>query len=380
MERWNPNLYIIEGRENNYSEEYLQQLVSVGRVLNNKRLPVIFSLSQLANLSRTLYSDLHAYVSRSDIHSSDNTYRSFTIKKRSGGKRWISIPCSPLMAVQKLIAQEVLNNLKPHPAAMAYVSGMPNPLKDHAKKHIGAKWILKLDIKNFFSNISEQQVYRVFYDVGYPKLLSFEMARLCTRVTPKRMGKRWNNIIRNEYVGRYAYDKMGSLPQGAPTSPALSNLVCIALDTELEALADSQGVTYSRYADDLCFSFCEASRQEVISFKKEVRSILWGYKFEVNSDKTRIIPPGCRQIITGVVIDSGSTTIPKELRNRIRMHLYYSKKIGIPKHCEEKGFRSVIGFRNHLYGLISYVCSINPSQGRKFNEAFLELPWLNFRI
>ena len=380
MDRWNPNLYIQEGKEKGYSKEYLTSLLTIGRVVSRRKLPVIYSLSHLANTSRTLYSDLHAFVGRSNKHSADETYKSFTIKKRSGGDRWISIPCPPLMAVQSWISQEILSGLLPHHAAMAYVSGLSNPLKSHAEKHIGAKWVLKVDIKNFFNNISEQQVYKVFKELGYPKLLSFEMARLCTRITPKRRGERWNKIIRQQYVGRYAHRRMGSLPQGAPTSPALSNLVCFKLDEDLETLAEGHGATYSRYADDLCFTFFESNRKSVASLKKLVVQILWAHKFEENSDKTRVIPPGCRKIITGIVIDSGKTTIPKELRDRIRMHLYYANKNGIPEHCKEKGFRSVIGFRNHLNGLITYVGSINPPQGSKFKAEFSQLPWLDFDI
>jgi len=380
MNRWNPNLYLREGKERGYSEKYLNALLTVGRSLTRRNLPVIYSLSHLANNSRTLYSDLHAFVSRSENHSADETYKNFTVKKRSGGCRWISIPCPPLMAVQSWIAQQILSSLPTHPAAMAYVSGLHNPLKAHSEKHLGATWILKVDIKNFFSNISEQQVYKVFRGLGYPKLLSFEMARLCTRITPRRTGSRWNKEIELRYIGRYAHSQMGSLPQGSPTSPALSNLVCQKMDEELEALAESRGAVYSRYADDLCFSFFESSRQDVVSFKKSVVKVLWAQKFEENSEKTRIIPPGRRKIITGIVIDSGKTTIPKELRDRIRMHLYHSKRNGIPEHCKEKGFRSVIGFRNHLNGLINYVRSINAPQGQKFQSEFDKLPWLDFDI
>lgn len=380
MERWIPNFYLQEGREKGYSEEYLQSLLDVGRVVGRNNLPVVYTLSHLANTSRTLYSDLHAFVARSENHSADETYRSFTIKKRSGGDRWISIPCPPLMAVQSWIAQEILRGIPTHPAAMAYVSGLKNPLKVHARKHLGARWILKVDIKNFFNNISEQQVYKIFKGAGYPELLSFEMARLCTRITPRRRGKRWNKGSDTRYLNQYANSLIGSLPQGAPTSPAASNIVCLAMDEEFEALAVDFGATYSRYADDLCFSFFDSDRAAITSFRKLVVKILWGHKFEENSSKTRIIPPGRRKIITGIVIDSGKTTVPKELRDRIRMHLYYAGKYGIPSHCKRKSFRSVIGFRNHLSGLIAYVSSINPNQGSVLHAEYSKLPWLEFDI
>jgi len=380
MERWIPNSYLREGIEKHYSKDYLDALLQTGRLLREQNVPVIFSLAHLANYSRTLYSDLHDFVSRVDDHRAGKTYKNFTISKRSGGVRWISIPCSPLMAVQSWISQEILSGLQPHSAAMAYVKGKLEPLKAHAETHIGAKWVLKVDIKSFFSNISEQQVYGVFKGLGYPNLLSFEMARLCTRITPNRNGKRWRRKVDEDYAGPYFYDLMGSLPQGSPTSPALSNLVCRKMDEDLETLALSHGVTYSRYADDLCFSFLESDRRTITNFKRLVVSILIKYNFEENSKKTRIIPPGSRKIITGIVIDSGKATIPRELRDRIRMHLYYAKKVGIADHCKEKGFRSIIGFRNHLFGLITYASSINPSQGAKLQDEFSRLPWLDFDI
>tara|TARA_R110001592_G_scaffold361501_1_gene672315 strand:+ start:8689 stop:9825 length:1137 start_codon:yes stop_codon:yes gene_type:complete len=378
MTRWNPNSFQKEGIDKGYNKQYLSRLIEQGHLIDQNNLPVIYSLANLANQSNTKYSELHTHVSRAK--PANIAYKSFTIKKRSGGKRWISIPCPPLMTVQSWIAQEILNKLNPHRSAMAYVDGMSNPLKTNATKHIGSKWLLKLDIINFFNNISEKQVYKVFENAGYPKLLSFEMARLCTRITPKRKGKRWKQELNSGRWEKYNCGAVGSLPQGAPTSPALSNLVCKDMDVELEALTRANLATYTRYADDLCFSFFESTRSEIVKFKKKVTDILWKYQFNENLDKTRIIPPGKRKILTGVVIDSGKTTIPKELRDRIRMHLYYAKKNGIPDHCKHKEFRSVIGFRNHLHGLIMYVRSINEQQGNNFLKEFNLLPWLEFEI
>lgn len=380
MERWNPNLFFKEGLENNYNPDYLDVLIKKGTEIQSNEIPVIYSLAHLANLSKTLYIDLHTFSSRANKPTSDFPYKNFPIKKRSGGKRWISIPVPPLMAVQSWIARNILRHISPHGSATAFVAGLSSPLKSHAQRHCGSNWILKLDLKNFFSNISEKQVYEVFRNLNYPKLLSFEMARICTRITPNRLGKRWTNEWA-EFERPYDYCRfVGSLPQGAPTSPALSNLVCVNLDKELSELTASSSGVYSRYADDMCFSFMSSSREEIASFKKSVNKILWKYNFNENKAKTRIIPPGSRKIITGLVIDSGMVTIPREVRSRIREHLYYAGKYGIPQHCEKKGFRSVIGFRNHLYGLLMHVYSINPEQGEKFKNEFNQLPWLDFDI
>lgn len=356
----------------------MQRLVATGRNIQLSNIPVVFSLSHLANLSQTCYSDLHLFVSRQTAGQKDFPYRNFTIRKRSGGRRWISIPVPPLMAVQSWIAKNILNNVQPHRAAYAYVIG--RRAKDHAKNHCASNWLLKIDIKDFFNNISERQVYQIFTSLGYPKLMSFEMARLCTRVTPGRTGKRWNVAWGDFQVDDYTSRLIGSLPQGAPTSPALSNLVCSGMDTQLEKLANEYGGTYSRYADDLCFSLMDSSRDDLLRLKKEVSSVLWNNSFTENRKKTQIIPPGARKVVTGLIVNGGSPTIPKEVRDSVRMHLYYCKKLGIPRHCERQRFRSVIGFRNYLYGLIMYVRSINPIQGESFFNQYSELPWINFEI
>lgn len=380
MKRWNPNTFLIEGNKRGYSPEYLNNLILHGRKISTENIPVIYSLAHLAKLSRTLYADLHSFVARSAFEDSNYPYKNFPIKKRSGGKRWISIPAPPLMAVQSWISHNILTQIIPHKAAYAYVNNLKNPLKKHTEIHCNSKWVLKIDIKNFFSNISERQVYKVFKNINYTNLLSFEMARLCTRITPHRGGKRWNKEWINHGISDYSNRHIGSLPQGAPTSPALSNLVFKEIDEEISRVALENGASYSRYADDLCFSFYDTSRSKILEFKKNVSAILWKHSFTENKKKTRIIPPGARKIITGLVVNSGHPTVPKEIRDRIRMHLYFSKKLGIPAHCKNKGFRSVIGFRNHLYGLIMYVQSIDFQKGNDFKNKFDELPWVKFNI
>lgn len=378
MTRWNPNLFRKEGQLKGYNPEYLGALIVQGEKVVENRVPVIFSLAHLANLSRTLYSDLHGFVSRSDILTKDFPYRNFPIAKRTGGKRWISIPVPPLMAVQQWIGQNILNKVEPHTAAFAYVP--KRRLLDHAQRHCGATWLVKVDVKDFFSNISERQVFQVFLRLGYPKLLSFEMARLCTRVTPKRQGAKWTNSYGEHSIPDYDCKYVGSLPQGAPTSPALSNLVCVDLDLDLSDLAISKSATYSRYADDLCFSLTAGSREDAFALKREVSKVLWKHGFSENPKKTRVVPPGARMVLTGLNVNADVPTVPREVRDLVRMHLHYAKKNGIPVHCKERGFRSVVGFKNYLLGLIGYVASVDKKYGAAFYAKFNELLWIDFDL
>ena len=129
--------------------------------------------------------------------------------------------------------------------------------------HCGCKWLVKVDVMQFFESISERQVYRVFLRLGYEPLVAFEAARVCTRLTNtgRRFTRhRWRNIFApTRYsIEHYRSARVGNLPQGAPTSPMLSNLVVWHLDEELTQLAAVKGMVYTRYADDLLFSTASA--------------------------------------------------------------------------------------------------------------------------
>lgn len=375
---WNPNSFRKEGLAKNYDPAYLEVLVQQGDLSFDKQLPIVFSLSHLANLSRTLYSDLHGFVSREGIHRKNFPYKNFTIGKRSGGRRWISVPVPPLMAVQKWVSQHILNKVTPHPAAFAYAPR--RRILDHARRHCDADWVLKIDLKDFFGNISERQVFHVFLALGYTRLLAFEMARLCTKASPNREGKRWANVELDYSVPSYNSRFVGSLPQGAPTSPGLSNLVFAPVDKQLSELAQNKSVTYSRYADDLCFSFVGGSRRSAIELRRNVADILWEAGFSENSKKTRIIPPGARKIVTGLNVDGAAPTLPKQVRDSVRMHLHYAQLNGIPEHCRTRGFHSVIGFRNYLLGVIGYIATVDQRAGKRFLHQFNELGWIDFGL
>lgn len=377
MERWNPNLFSKNGLAAGYDGKYVEALVDAGRKVDAREVPVIYSLAHLARLTNVRYGDLHAVVSRV-ISSGEFPYRNFTIRKRSGGRRWISVPAPALLSAQTWIAQRVLRAVPVHAAAYGYVHKKPAPLVANAQRHLGASWFLHMDVQDFFSNISEVQVFHVFKELQYPDLLAFEMARLCTRVTPNRKGERWVRSSSVMGIDSYSSRLVGSLPQGAPTSPALSNLVCRALDAEVEKIAGSYKATYTRYADDMCFSVTEADRERMLALKREVDLALRKNGFSSNSRKTRIVPPGARKVVTGIVVNGDRPSVPRELRDRIRMHLFYCRRRGIPEHCQRKGFFSVIGFRNHLGGLIGYVRTVDPRLGAKLFAEFDALPWAPF--
>ena len=152
------------------------------------------------------------------------------------------------MRLQRWINQNILSLKPPHRASFAY--HRDGGVLRAAQIHCRCKWLVKLDIRDFFDSVKERQVYRVFRSLGYGALLSFELARICTR-RPEH-----NRLGEPASYGVPVYRKgaEGRLPQGAPTSPALANLAVSNLDERLQAIANARGWTYTRYADDLAFS------------------------------------------------------------------------------------------------------------------------------
>jgi len=276
-----------------------------------------------------------------------------------------------LKIVQSWIARNILSCANVHDSAKAYKAG--ESIVDNALPHCGAEWLLKLDICDFFNHCSERQVYYVYKRMNYPSLLSLELARLCTKVDVGRPGRRWSNTDKSYSVEEYKSFRVGSLPQGAPTSPALSNLIFERLDEILFALSLGNSGCYTRYADDLTFSFNGSSRSKILEFKRKVSNELKKSGFEINIKKTRIIPPGARKVVTGLNVNGSCPALTRELRDKIKADLYYCKKYGVVNHCEKNKYKSILGFSNHMSGMISFVYSVNPSLAAKYKEQYDEL-------
>ena len=172
---------------------------------------------------------------------------------------------------------------------------------------------------------------------------------------------------------------LGHLPQGAPTSPMLSNLVMYDFDRSVEEIANEFGLTYTRYADDLTLStaseeFNRVKAQKAIS---RIYQIIRKFSFEPNFTKTQIIPPGARRVVLGLLVDGIEPKLTKQFRDRLRLHLHHigPNGAGAIKHAEQNHFQSVFGLRNHIEGLISFAHSVDPDYAKKAWEALGEAKW-----
>jgi RNA-directed DNA polymerase len=219
---WSPQHFAHEALDARCKPEVIEAALDAALAIKraNEDLPVIFTLEHLGHLI-----DVNAETLRSFVDRRDDPYRIFRVKKRPRpgwgaapprASRTICVPSPALMHTQRWIAQNILNAVVPHPASFAFAPG--RSLLDAASHHAGCSWLIKLDVRNFFEAISERRVYRVFRELGYGALISFELARICTRSpAPSAVGS-------GAFASGLPYPArpQGFLPQGAPSSPMLS--------------------------------------------------------------------------------------------------------------------------------------------------------------
>jgi len=239
--------------------------------------------------------DLEDLARRLDVSTSELAdlvinYTEALIPKRSGGTRRLLIPAAPLKKLQRLINRRLLNRLKSHPAATGFERG--HSIVTNAAYHRGRPVVVSMDVKNFFPSTSAKRIKQYFLLIGWNK----EVANLLTKICTHEKG----------------------LPQGAPTSPRLSNLVNYPLDSAVSAYAAKCGIAYTRYADDLTFSFPidDAGLIANVIGMAKVNLDEFGYTAHQRK-KLRIRRRHQRQIVTGLVVNE-RVQLPRETRRWLR--------------------------------------------------------------
>lgn len=256
-------------------------------ILNLPKIYDLNSFSRVIGLSTTII-----YLLSKETNRYYNSR--FIPKKKKGSVRQLDIPSFSMRIVQNWIKRNILDSIPISNSAMAFRKGKNYGIKKNAELHKENEYILKIDFENFFGNISREKVFYAFKSVGYNNTISDILTNICT------------------------YNE--SLPQGAVTSPSISNIVCKMLDSRLEGLASKRNITYSRYADDLIFS----SNDEVLlkKTKKVIFDIIDDEGFNINNDKIRFISPQTRKSITGLLIVENKVIVPKELKRKVRAMIH----------------------------------------------------------
>ena len=255
-------------------------------------------------------------------------YRKAKLPKKSGGFRNLSVPDEVLKSIQKRIAEVLLIHMPVSRYAKAYRFG--SSTLRNAKHHVGKQVVLKLDILHFFDSIRYSTVKdKVFPEEIYAEPLRILLTMLC-------------------------YHK-DALPQGAPSSPAITNIILYEFDEQLGQWCREHGIAYTRYCDDMTFSG-DFEPSEVIRY---VRLELKKMGFLLNEQKTRIQRPGQQQTVTGIVVNA-KLSIPADYRRKLRQELYYCRKFGILEHMQKIGLEIPEDtYRMQLLGKVNYVLQVH---------------------
>ena len=293
------------------------------QLIENK-LPLISKHTQLASAVNLTVPQLKGLCYQQEV-ASNIPYTHFTINKRNGTPRQIWSPIPRLKFVQRWILENILNNLMTHGAAHGFVRG--KSIVTNATVHCNSALLIKLDVKDFFPSVHWRRVKGVFRHAGYPEQIATLLALLCTE-SPRQM-------VQQNGKTYYVALSDRALPQGAPTSPALTNIVCLNLDRRLTGLAEKIGLRYSRYADDLTFSLPANStsiknaaqpsdhNHLIGQLLGSVHKILQEEGFILNNDKTRVIRMGNQHNVTGMVVNGeGVPRVPRKIKRMLRASLH----------------------------------------------------------
>ncbi len=340
-------------------EKYIENLcswineVSISEEHKNKIL--YYSNNLLANNRPVIFDKKHIYkifvFRKSYTDFLERYYHCFYIDNINK-KRLIKAPSRKLKSVQKWILDNILVTIEISKEAYGFVKG--RSIYDNAKQHCNNQFALCIDIKDFFGSIYIDKVLALFIEAGYSFEASQELSKICCC-----------KDIYNNYV----------LPQGAPTSPYIANIVCKELDEELSDLAKRSKAVYTRYADDITFS----AQEDISELYTEVYNILKKYKFRIN-DKTRYYTNNNPKFITGLVVQNGKVRVPKKFKRDLRKEIYYCKRFGVDSHLENSNANKRIHYREYLYGKAYYINMVEPDVGRVFLMEIDSIIWPDWAL
>jgi RNA-directed DNA polymerase len=278
-------------------------------------------------------------------------YVSFTVPKKSGGVRVLHAPHRKLAAAQRWVFENIVGKLSAEEPAHGFLPGRST--LTNALPHAGKTVVLNMDLEGFFPSITFPRVRSVFHRLGYSPAVATVLALLCTECPRKQV----------TYEGEPYFVATGprGLPQGACTSPGLSNQVARRLDKRLRGLAQKMGLTYTRYADDLTFSGNEEVNDRVGYLMARVRHIARDEGFVVNEKKTRVLRQSTAQVVTGLVVND-RPGVPRHEVRRIRAILHRARTEGLAAQNRE----GRPNFLAWLQGMIAYVSMVRPDIGGKF--------------
>lgn len=274
-------------------------------------------------LTNVLGFDPDIEIREDDFFTLFGLYHSFVIKPRSKNRkpRHILAPCDGLKAVQKAIYKKILVHVAPHPAATAFFAGRSIAL--NARQHLGCRYLYKTDVSDFFPSIKANRI-QIVLENHFPHLSQSAM---------------------DEVVRLTTYND--ALPQGAPTSPHLANLVLYDFDARLSKLCDRIGARYTRYADDIVVS--AQDKESLAIVEGEIRSGLAELGLAQHPAKTRFFGPDARKIVTGLDVSGETVRPPRKYRKKTAALVRMCEKY--PERATRSNGQRVMGYLLHWQGV-----------------------------
>lgn len=290
---------------------------------------------ELSSLEADLGFSARALYSLSN--SIENHYTHIKLPKKNGDFRVLSVPDDLLKLVQKKIARVILGHYPISEYATAYRSG--SSVQKNARKHINKEKVLKLDIKHFFDSIMYSTVKE--------------------KVFPAEHFSESNRVL----LTMLCYYK-DALPQGAPTSPVITNVIMRDFDELIGTQCKSKNIDYTRYCDDMTFSGSFDEKEIIKLVSDELRKM----GFFLNKRKISVANRWQKQFVTGIVVNEKANT-DISYRKKLRQEVYYCKKFGVSEHLKHIGYCGRNEqYLNGLYAKLSYALHTNPDD-KKLSEA-----------
>lgn len=279
-------------------------------------------------------------------------YHRYAIPKKTGGMRSISAPKAALADLQVWVLSRILEPLAVEPEAHGFVRA--RSIVTGARPHVGKKIVINLDLKDFFPTLGFRRVKGLFEKLGYSEQVATLLALACTE--PPR--------VPLEVDGKKLFVAVGDrvLPQGACTSPMITNLVCRRLDRRLAGAAARWGFTYTRYADDLTFS--GDGERGIALLLRAVRSIIADEGFTEHPSKTRVMRAGRRQEVTGVIVND-KLGVDRNAVRELRAILHNAERHGLASQNKHDHPH----FEAYLRGRVAFVAMVDPSKAAQLKAS-----------
>jgi RNA-directed DNA polymerase len=329
--------FIRKAKREGFNQLEINRCLQYAENLMNNGLPVIYDIDHFSRLVG--YDKL--YIRKAITHS-PAFYRKFKVTKRNGTSRLLAEPLPSLKEIQFWILKNILHQLPIHSHAKAYKPGIG--LKENLRFHVNQPMVMTMDIVDFFPSIKRNQIEEEFVRMGYGKRISNLFAKLCTL--------------------------SDHLPQGAPTSPYLSNLIFRTVDEELAEFSKTHNIRYTRYADDLTFS---GEFDPNLLFNR-VQPAVNSIGLNVHPTKTKVMKRHQQQRVTGMNVNK-KTQVPFDKRNRLRQEMYMIEKYGFQEHLRHCSITDH-HYLNRLKGRVNFVLHLNPDD-QEFKQYKAELLYLD---